>query len=266
MNSGVRDFARTGNICYNRRIVNARTQSGFDEELKFWREQLTFTTPFAHFIRGRLDSSKPGPDYPDEVSEYCLTLQKGMNRIPKVLDLGSGPLSMLLWGHRQKHFELYAVDPLADQYMAILKESGQGVPHPLVPCFGERLTEVFGPETFDLVWIYNSLDHAQDPETVFRNAVATLVPNGRLIVQGWAREGTALGFTGLHRHDLWIAEGPILMCQSIDHNGIQAPPIPLDRDLPLAVTDSSQPSTQPRSWMRIAYRKIASDLSQIGSK
>lgn len=137
------------------------------------------------------------PEIDDPVVLDCLArLGDGQAR---VLDVGAGPLSTLgtLAHGRQVH--LTAVDPLADDYDALLARAGVT---PLVRtqrCTGEELPANFAPGSFDLAFAENALDHAVDPLAVIRNMVAVVRPGGYVILNHAPDEGEHAGYGNVHQ-------------------------------------------------------------------
>src|SRR5690606_31609136 len=129
-------------------------------------------------------------------------------------DVGSGPLSMLNYGAYHNLFELTCSDPLGLEYEKLLKKNNLKNQTHIIPCSGEKLTDQFGINKFDMVWMHNAIDHAKDPVAVFEQLVSILRPGGYLVVQGWTREGTAEGWNGLHQHDIFLLPNGKLMCES----------------------------------------------------
>ena len=164
---------------------------GFQSEVEFWDRELSLQGDYAEGVRNRLDPSRMHLNYPSYFLKYIEVLERRFGQPVSVLDLGSGPLSMLALGARDGRYLLTSADPLADEYMRLLAKHGHQPPWPLVRCFGEMLTDHFHPETFHCVWSHNSLDHTQFPAAVLRNMVSAVKPNGFVIVQAWSREGTS---------------------------------------------------------------------------
>ena len=86
-----------------------------------------------------------------------------------VLDIGGGAYSLLLKANNFK--SAFVVDPLLKDHPEWVKQrylSKQIYP---VYCQGEMIDE-FKPkfEIFDEIWIYNVLEHVEDPERVLLNA------------------------------------------------------------------------------------------------
>ena len=91
-----------------------------------------------------------------------------------IIDIGGGPVSMLLKCH-DIGFESVVLDPLIDAYPRWIREryedaKGLSTMH----ARGEdiRPGEWFDGRPFDEAWIYNVLQHTDDPALVVKNALA----------------------------------------------------------------------------------------------
>jgi SAM-dependent methyltransferase len=178
-------------------------------------------------------------------------LRKSFDGVPRVLDLGSGPLSMLAHGASGGIIDLTAADPLADEYHALLQKHGHSPNCRLVRCFGERLADSFPLNHFHMIWIHNALDHSQDPAAVVRQSAQVLQIGGYLVIQGWTREGTAEGWNGLHQHDLYLLPDLRLVCESAGHTT----PVCLADGLPIRIVEHSEPTAEPKRWLKAVYQK-----------
>jgi 2-polyprenyl-3-methyl-5-hydroxy-6-metoxy-1,4-benzoquinol methylase len=228
----------------------------FDSELEFWDTELGMKGLYAEFMVYRTDPDQQNKIYPWEVQPYIKSLAEKIRRLPRVLDVGSGPVSMLAFGAHQAWFELISVDPLADKYRKMLRKYHFKQDLKLVKGYGEKLTRNFGPDSFDLVWMYNALDHSQSPQKVFAELVNVLRPGGYLIIQGQSREGTAAGWSGLHQHDLYVAAGGKLMCESgTGMDAMNLEPKCLSDGYALRLVESSEPSTEVHKWVRLVWQK-----------
>lgn len=87
-----------------------------------------------------------------------------------VLDIGSGPVSLLL---KCVNFNGFASDPLMDRFPQWIRDRyiSAGI-KPLAGRGEDALEGSFYPKSFtvDEVWIYNVLQHTEDPERVVANA------------------------------------------------------------------------------------------------
>jgi SAM-dependent methyltransferase len=132
----------------------------------------------------------------------------------EVLELGSGPVSLLAWGVEARLFRLTAVDPLADEYARLMA----GCPYPVKPLvgFGEQLSSLFQPRSFDVAYSSNALDHTGDPRQCMEQLALMVKDGGLLYCEGFLREGTNAEWEGLHQHDLIPEDGHLV---AYDRNG-----------------------------------------------
>ncbi len=227
---------------------------GFESELAYWDTELSLKGHYPDAILDRLQPERMKNTFPAMLTPYLDEIRACRGCAPAVLDVGSGPLSMLVYGARAGEFELTCADPLADHYDRLLRKYGYAPNSVLVRCFGEQLSASFGSGAFDLVWIHNALDHTQSPAAVFREMTLVLRPGGYLVLQGWSREGGAEGYIGLHQHDIYIAHDGRLMCETRTARGTVA--CCLTAGLPLVTVDSSEPTDSVKQWVRVIFRKI----------
>ena len=201
----VADFARynPAHSEGNERAMSA----GFEEEIRWWRSVLQ-TEERPAWMAEALDPARRGGQSPPMLFDFVATL--ALARPAKVLDVGCGPLSPLAWGAEQGLIEVVAVDPLADEYNALLDELG--VDYPIRPAVGrgEALFEQFGQD-FDFVYTRNALDHAHSPARCIEEICSVLRPGGLLYLEGFFNEGTRNRWGGLHQWDLAPACG-VLTC------------------------------------------------------
>lgn len=119
--------------------------------------------------------------FDEEQKHYVYARYMGLTRIgfslnagsKCVLDIGGGPVSMLLKCVHRGQACLVA-DPLMMQYPAWVRARYKtaGIP---TPCAyrGEDLVAAFGNlKQFDEVWIYNCLQHVENPAKIIANAKA----------------------------------------------------------------------------------------------
>jgi SAM-dependent methyltransferase len=226
---------------------------GFQSELDYWDTELSLKGTYPEAILDRTQPERMANCYPAYISPFIEEAAKRRGRAPKVLDVGSGPLSMFVYGSEKGLFELTCADPLAGEYEALLTKYGYPHRSRLVQCRGEALSKVFGLDAFDLVWIHNALDHSQSPRDVFVEMARVLAPGGYLIVQSWAKEGRNEGYIGLHQHDLYLGAPGQLMCET--RGAEQQGACCLNEGLTLELIESASEFTGEREWIRLIYRK-----------
>lgn len=133
--------------------------------------------------------------------------------VHRVLDVGSGPLTVL--GRRAPHgrLELTCCDPLARHYRALLARHGIEAPHPIDDAPGESLVDRYGTAAFDLAFSNNAVDHSEDPLEVLRQMALVVREGGAVVVQVGVREGHHGGYRGLHQWDLWEEHGRLFVAR-----------------------------------------------------
>jgi SAM-dependent methyltransferase len=228
---------------------------GFESELAFWDQELSLKGSFTDDILNRLDPQRMERVFPHSIRGLLEELSNTFGSIPRVLDLGSGPLSMLAHGVRQKWLHLTAVDPLADEYRHLLTKYGYEPNCELIRAHGEDLSSVFGANQFELIWINNALDHTRSPGQVLREMVKVVRPGGYLYIQGFTREGTAEGWNGLHQHDLYLLPGPTLACESRYQPNWPTMVEHITEGLPIIPVEWTEPTQIVKSWMKLVCRK-----------
>jgi hypothetical protein len=117
----------------------------------------------------------------------------------KALDVGSGPISVLLWGHDAGLFELTCIDPLAADYARLFAKYGIAQPLPVLVGLGEEMDY---SQAYHLVFARNALDHCLSPSLVLRNMVEAAIPGGLVVICSAVDEGTAQSWSGTHQHDI----------------------------------------------------------------
>jgi SAM-dependent methyltransferase len=125
------------------------------------------------------------------------------------VDLGSGPLSHLRWGHLNRLLQVRLVDPLLPVYQLVLaRHSAEQLDLSLlaegIPCLGEELSAHIPESSVDLVYTANALDHTQDPLRVINEIERILRPGGTLAVSVATREGTRQNWDQFHKTDIYL--------------------------------------------------------------
>lgn len=131
----------------------------------------------------------------------------------EVLDIGSGPLSLLGYSIPDKPVNLTLLDPLAKAYNSILDKAGiEGLPRPQEGFFETALGQL-GANRFHVVWCRNSLDHSLDPLLGLYNLIALCRPGGRLVLSFHPNEAGTGNYQGLHQWNLSRSNDKILLGQ-----------------------------------------------------
>lgn len=189
-------------------------------------------------------------EYPDDLDEF-IGLLNARFRIdkPKVLDVGSGPISRLAKGIHK--FELYCLDPLAREYDRLHRIIGMKVDFEFVEGNCEELDTIFRAESFHLVYASNSLDHTDNPALCIKCMSDMLKPDGVLFVESHEKEGSHHHWYGLHQYDLML-ESPNL-CLGTKNGTIQN----ITKNLPLKQIFFRRKTGE--RYFTVAWQKTASE-------
>ena len=174
----------------------------YPEELEFWDGILGSESPLL------LDPKVRAMAVPAEVRWCAVELATEFQRLPRLLEVGSGPVSLLAGAVDEGLCTVVAVDPLARVYRQILDRHCIRYPIRSRGGHGERLN--FPQGSFDLVYSSNALDHTRSPRRCLEQMCHMLRPGGFLFLEGFVREGTAGNWHGLHQHDLVPVQGHLL--------------------------------------------------------
>jgi len=179
------------------------------EEIEFWDKW--FRTRGGQWPDDYLRRIDPQQRLPDLIEKVLA--DKGVERgsAIRILDLGSGPLTYVGSHSDRYSVEVVAIDPLADAYNLLIQK--HGIAAPLLPQKGEaeRLDCLFTPQTFDLIWICNSLDHAYDPVLGLFQAYKTLKTGGTMLLVFHPNEADVGNYQGLHNWNFDVRAGNFVM-------------------------------------------------------
>jgi SAM-dependent methyltransferase len=70
---------------------------------------------------------------------------------------------------------------------------------PTQACEGERLLERFGPDTFDVAYARNAIDHVVDPRRVIENMVGIVRSRGYVVLRHTRNEALNHDYGQLHQ-------------------------------------------------------------------
>ncbi len=175
-------------------LPSAQWHEGKQHELSFWNQ--FFSTNgwlWPQELAALLD-----PQRPLQASvRACLEVENRQD--VSLLDVGAGPLTKLgkVWpGHSVR---ITAIDPLAAQYRAYLDQSGLT---PLVetqPGEAEHLDRQYDPETFDLAYCVNALDHSYDPLSGILQMLRVVKTGGFVVLEHGTNEAVRQNYEGMHQ-------------------------------------------------------------------
>jgi ubiquinone/menaquinone biosynthesis C-methylase UbiE len=186
-------------------------EEGVRDEESFWLKFVKTDRFLNNWCR-----SKPNPELNIEI-DLLISFLGRENKKLRVLDIGSGPVSILSRCSNSENISLQSVDPLADFYKSILpsniSEYDVSVPELIE---AENLTNKFNDKSFDLVHIRNALDHALDPIKCLEEMFTITKEEGLIVVHGFENEALWENWIGMHQWNLKI-EGNSLVIS--DKNG-----------------------------------------------
>ena len=92
-----------------------------------------------------------------------------------------------------------AIDPLADAYDRLLDKYHVKPIIRTQKAYAESLTTRFPPNTFDLVFARNSIDHARNPEMAILQMIEVAKTGCYVLLVHYVNEAERAGYTGLHQ-------------------------------------------------------------------
>lgn len=182
---------------------------GEAEELDFWRKYLGKSGLFwPHEFRFRLNPDSP---LQEAIATYVEEVEGPLVRI---LDVGAGPLTILGKKLPGKELEITAVDCLAGRYRELLSELEIEPVVPTLPGNAESLGSLFEPDSFDLVFSRNAIDHCADPLQALREMITVTKPGHRVMVCVFPNEGEKAKYQGLHQWNFSVEDNRWILWDS----------------------------------------------------
>ena len=149
-------------------------------ESNWWGQSLN---TFGEEMKQLLYANRMGLQFfHDKKSPYNINAEQ-----KKILDIGGGPASLLLKCQNLKKGKV--IDPLSVSKWVKIRYQTAGID------FKQIQAEKMKEKSWDEVWIYNVLQHCENPEKVIKNSRKA----GKMIrIFEWLETGTNIG----HLHDL----------------------------------------------------------------
>jgi len=179
-------------------VPDIEREEGICAEEKFW-DAFVKTDRF-------IDNwcvATPNPELNCEIDLFLCHLATTRTENLTVIDIGSGPVSILSRSTAKTKIDLKAVDPLAEFYSKILPEEID-VYDVSTPdkCEAEELCMTFGEQSFDVVHIRNALDHTRNPVKSLQEMYSIAKVGGYIIVHGFENEAIWEDWKGMHQWNL----------------------------------------------------------------
>lgn len=118
-----------------------------------------------------------------------------------ILDVGCGPASVIGYKLKGVTLRVTAIDPLASIYNDLLAQ--YGLKPPVAPTFAtaEELSSVFKPNSFDIVYCRNALDHSFDPLRGINEMLKVVRVGGFILLRHFRNEAEHGEYHGFHHYN-----------------------------------------------------------------
>ena len=172
--------------------------------------------------------------FPQFLLPYIRQFHERDNKPVETLDIGCGPISVLRWGALRGLLRVTGVDPLLDMYRIIRERHGL-TDLPAIAChrelsiIAEELTTFLSPQTYDIIFTRNAIDHVEDPLSLIGQACGCLRAGGLIVLDFHTKEGSRQHWEQLHQFDLYLDEKGQLLCQT--QEGLPRPLVPEETGL-----------------------------------
>lgn len=174
------------------------------ERLFWWRWIRSGGLSWPEDFRARLNPERP-------LASYLLPLIEPLRSPVRILDVGSGPVTIIGYRAPGKQLEITASDVLAPQYDAMMRRRNIEPPVRTVYADAERLAERFGENSFDLVHAINTLDHMSDPMRAIQEMVRVARPGRHVVLVHTIDEAESQNYIGLHQWNLSERDGEFVI-------------------------------------------------------
>lgn len=223
-------------------------KNGIKPEVQFWRGVIFGSEKRPTWQQNFLERCNPEKPFEKKLAGFFTRPL----REARVLDVGAGPVSVLGWVHNGIKINITAVDPLADQYNALLDEAKIVPPVRTTACDGEKLTDIFPQNSFDVVHMRNALDHSYDPVRVISQAMAVARPGGSFVIRTHVNEAVHEEYAGFHQWNICL-ENEHLVVWRPGAKTVVAQAVPEISGV--EILSSSEATENTRGWLRVRLIK-----------
>ena len=165
-----------------------------DHEIGFWDDLLGSTQ------MPRMNANRGLPAYVTE-----LIPQPGAR--VEILDVGSGPMTILGDHWRGRDVRITAIDANAAEYDRLLAKHGITPPCRKKFGYAEDLGSIVPVSSFDLVHARNCIDHSKDPLRAIEHMVRAVKPGCCVFLNHYISEGRRNQYAGPHQGNLFPLGG-----------------------------------------------------------
>jgi len=178
-----------------RRPPVVRRRVAMEQEVQFWRDW--FDTGGLQWPEDFQFAMDPEAEVADPLLREVL--EASPRARVSILDVGAGPLTCVGVRYHGKELAVTPVDLLAREYDRILRERRVDPPIRTQPVSGDELLARFLPDSFDVAFARNALDHALDPLPIIENMVAVVRPGGYVVLRHTPNEAVTERYKQLHQ-------------------------------------------------------------------
>lgn len=177
--------------------------SHLSDELEYWESMIAGTFHKKEWVAGFHRRAKGIDIAPSYLHQY---LDNGA----RVLDVGSGPATVLGGVLNGKPIDITAVDPLANHYMALY--SAHQITPLVKPIYGEaEMLQQIVSGNFHFVYSRNALDHSYDPMRAIQGMIDVCVQGGVVFFENVVNEGYNEKYKGLHQWNFMHASSDLVI-------------------------------------------------------
>jgi len=181
---------------------------GLDSELDFWRKFFATEGLGYEGFERRLNPDVLLQD-PTVIGQLDVLPPQG--KPFRILDVGAGPLTNLGRIYRGRRLNIIAVDCLADRYNDILEKFGIQPDVRTYQCESERLLDLIAPNSCDLVYSRNAIDHGYDPMLSIFNMLEVVKQNCSVVLKHGFNEAEQSDYEGLHQWNFASEQGRLIV-------------------------------------------------------
>jgi SAM-dependent methyltransferase len=178
-----------------RRPPATHRRTALAQEVQFWRNW--FATAGGQWPEEYRFRTDPEVEVDDPLLREILDASP--QATVSILDVGAGPITTVGFRFPGKELAITAVDPLADEYDRILRDHGIQPRVRTQRLRGEDLLSRFAPDSFDVVFARNALDHTLDPLPIIHKMVSVARPGGHVVLRHVPNEAVTERYRQLHQ-------------------------------------------------------------------
>lgn len=193
-------------------------------EVDFWKRWISkdgMPEGWLKEQRQRFDPNTPLQEWIQDL------LRAPIGATVRILDVGSGPATTIgkVWAERK--VDITALDPLADDYNRLLREYKIKVPVQTQSCAGELVADFVEPDSFDLAYSVNALDHSHNPLKAVQGMVNSVKKGGWVVLEHYINEAEHEAYDGLHQWNfakengefiIWNKQQRLMVRKNLNHS------------------------------------------------